>query len=34
MKLGREVDARNSYTLSLVADMDANFWGMRGLIGN
>jgi hypothetical protein len=34
MKLGREVDARKSYNLSLVADMDANFWGMRGLIGN
>jgi tetratricopeptide (TPR) repeat protein len=34
IKLGRDVDARNSYNLSLVADMDANFWGMRGLIGN
>lgn len=34
MKLGRDVDARNSYNLSLVEDMDWNFWGMRGLIGN
>lgn len=33
-KLGRDVDARNSYNLSLVEDMDRNFWGMRGLIGN
>ena len=34
IKLGRDVDARNSYNLSLVADMDQNFWGMRGLIGD
>ena len=34
MKLGRDVDARNSYNLSLVEDIDWNFWGMRGLIGN
>jgi tetratricopeptide (TPR) repeat protein len=34
MKLGRDVDARNSYNRSLVADMDMNFWGMRGLIGD
>ena len=34
IKLGRDVDARNSYNLSLAADRDGNFWGMRGLIGN
>jgi tetratricopeptide (TPR) repeat protein len=34
MKLGREVDARNSYNLSLANDKYVNFWGMRGLIGN
>jgi tetratricopeptide (TPR) repeat protein len=34
MKLGRDVDARNSYNLSLAIDTYVNFWGMRGLIGN
>ena len=35
MKLGRDVDARNSYSLSLAQeDLAVNFWGMRGLIGN
>jgi len=34
MKLGRDVDARNSYNLSLKEDMYVNFWGMSRLIGN
>jgi tetratricopeptide (TPR) repeat protein len=34
MKLGRDVDARDSYNLSLKEDMYENFWGMSRLIGN
>ena len=34
LKLGRDVDARNSYNLSLAEDMYVNFWGMSRLIGN
>jgi tetratricopeptide (TPR) repeat protein len=34
MKLGREVEARNSYNHSLAEDMYVNFWGMSRLIGN
>jgi tetratricopeptide (TPR) repeat protein len=33
-KLGRDVDARNSYTRSLKEDMLLNFWGMSRLTGN
>jgi hypothetical protein len=33
-KLGREVEARRSYNLSLQEDMYVNFWGMSRLIGN
>jgi hypothetical protein len=33
-KLGRDVDARNSYNLSLAEDMYANFWAMSRLTGN
>lgn len=33
-KLGRDVEARNSYNLSLKEDMLVNFWGMSRLIGN
>jgi tetratricopeptide (TPR) repeat protein len=34
VKLGRDVDARNSYNLSLAEDMYVNFWAMSRLIGN
>ena len=34
MKLGRDVDARDSYNLSLKEDMYENFWGMSRLTGN
>jgi Flp pilus assembly protein TadD len=34
MKLGRDIDARNSYNRSLKEDMYVNFWGMSRLIGN
>ncbi len=33
-KLGRDVEARNSYTRSLEEDMLVNFWGMSRLTGN
>jgi tetratricopeptide (TPR) repeat protein len=33
-KLGRDVEARNSYNRSLKEDMYVNFWGMSRLIGN
>jgi len=33
-RLGRDVDARNSYNLSLAEDMYVNFWAMTGLIGD
>src|SRR5256884_249915 len=33
-KLGRDVEARNSYTRSLKEDMLVNFWGMSRLTGN
>lgn len=37
MKLGRDVEARNSYNLSLAEEASilyVNFWGMRGLTGD
>ena len=34
LKLGRDVDARNSYNLSLKEDMLVNFWAMSGLAGD
>jgi tetratricopeptide (TPR) repeat protein len=33
-KLGRDVDARKCYRLSLAEDMYVNFWGMSRLTGN
>jgi len=34
LKLGRDVDARNSYNLSIKEDMLVNFWAMSGLAGD
>ena len=34
MKLGRDIDARNSYNLSLKEDIIVNFWAMRALTGD
>jgi hypothetical protein len=33
VEMGRDIDARKSYNLSLAMDMSINFWGMKGLIG-
>ncbi len=34
MKLGRDIDARNSYNLALKADILVNFWAMSALTGD